>query len=225
LDYILTVISQKSNVSTPAREGEGEMILYREKKIENAIAYFASEYYKRKGYNPTQTWVYKFLAILDFRILRKMGTPCFGLEYAAMQWGPVPMQLYNEVQARQTFVKGKVSFRFQPDPDKVYVSHTAEPDLDFFSNLELDEMDAILEEFTCANLDSVIEKAHEEILSWQIAWKKAKDEGKKIMPMDYADEFDSIAEKPESELSPEEERFLCYKGMLTKEREAVVLSL
>ena len=196
------------------------MILYQREKIENAIAYFASEYHKRKGYNPTQTWAYKFLALLDFRILKKTGTPCLGLDYSAMEMGPVPIQLYEEIKKKQTFVKGKVSFRFQPDPDKVYVASTAESDLDFFSDLELDEMDAILEEFTRINLDSVIEKAHEEILSWQVAWKKANDEGKKIMPMDYADEFYSIAEKPESELSPEEERFLCYRGMLTKEMEA-----
>jgi hypothetical protein len=205
-----------------ARRGGRFLILYQEKKIENAIAYFASEYHKGKGYYPTQTWVYKFLAILDSRILRKTGTPCFGLEYSAMEKGPVPMKLYTEVKDKQTFVKGKVRFKFQPDPDKVYVSPAGEPDLDFFSDLELDEMDVIFGEVMCpsVSLDSVIEKAHEEIKSWQIAWQKAKSMGRKIMPMDYSDEFDSITEKPESELSPEEERFLCYKGMLAKEREA-----
>ena len=197
------------------------MVLFREEKTENAIAYFASEYYRRKGKKLTQTWVYKFLALLDFRILKKTGTPCLGLEYCAMQNGPVPIQLYEEVKARQTFVKGKVSF--EADPDKMYVAPTEEPDLDFFSDLELDEMDAILGEFMHVDLNSVIEKAHDEIRSWQVAWRKARDEGKKIMPMNFVDEFDSITEKPESELSPEEERFLCYKGMLAKEREALAL--
>jgi len=200
------------------------MILYREKKIENAIAYFASEYYKRKGYASTQMWIYKLLALLDFRILKKTGTPCLGLDYSAMEMGPVPIQLYEEIKNKQAFVKGKICFH--SDAGKVYVTNTEEPDLDFFSDTELSEMDTLLEEIVRPGMkiEDVIKKTHEEIRSWEIAWKKAKDEHKNIMPMDYADEFDSIAEKPESELSPEEERFLCYKGMLTKEREAVALS-
>lgn len=196
------------------------MILYREKKTENAIAYFASEYYKRKGYASTQMWIYKFLALLDSRILRKTGTPCLGLDYSAMEMGPVPMQLYEEIKEKQAFVKGKVCF--QSYADRVYVTNTEEPDLDFFSDIELSEMDALLEEVVqpAINIGDVIEKAHEEIRSWKVAWRKAKGEGKNIMLMDYADEFDAITEKSENELSPEEERFLCYKGMLAKEQEA-----
>jgi len=205
------------------------MILYREKKIENAIAYFASEYYKRKGYASTQMWIYKLLALLDFRILKKTGTPCLGLDYSAMEMGPVPIQLYEEIKKKQAFVKGKVSFQSSASATTgkvhVYVTNTEEPDLDFFSDIELSEMEVLLEETTQPdmNIDDVIEKAHEEIRSWEIAWNKAKNEHKHIMPMDYADEFDSIAEKSESELSPEEERFLCYQGMLVKEREATAL--
>ena len=200
------------------------MIIYREQKIENAIAYFASEYYRRKGYASTQMWVYKFLALLDFRILKKTGTPCLGLDYSAMERGPVPIQLYEEVNEKQAFVKGKVCF--QSDVGRVYITNTEEPDLDFFSDAELSEMDALLEEIAQPGMkiDDVIKKTHKEIRSWRIAWNRAQDEHKNIMPMDYADEFHSIAEKPEEELSPEEERFLCYKGMLAKEREAAANS-
>jgi hypothetical protein len=201
------------------------MILYQKQKIENAVAYFASEYYRRKGYPLTQTWIYKFLALLDFRILKKTGTPCLGLEYRAMEKGPVPILLYRDVQkkTKKNQAYAGERFVFRPEPGgKISVLSTQEADLDFFSDLEFDEMNTILEEGTkdSSNLDSLIDKAHEEIRAWDVAWKKAVAAHQKAMPMDYADEFEQITDKSEAELTPEEDRFLCRRGMLIKEKEA-----
>ncbi|GHV31025.1 hypothetical protein FACS1894167_12740 [Synergistales bacterium] len=199
------------------------MILYQKQKMENAIAYFASEYRRRKGRSLTQTWIYKFLALLDFRVLKKTGTPCLGIEYHAMKMGPVPIIIYGKAKKKtdkQQIYKGE-KFKFSPDDGQVSVINTQEPDLDFFSDLELDEMDAILDEGTTddANLNRIIEKAHEEIRAWGIAWEKALKENKRAMPMDYTEEFEGITEKPAEELTPEEDRYLCYRGMLIKEKE------
>ena len=196
------------------------MIPYREQKIENAIAYFASEFHGCKGYYPSQTWIYKFLALLDFRSLKKNGIPCLGLEYDAMQYGPVPCRLYDGRPGLETD-----NFRFVTTKDGGWrVEAKEDPDLDFFSDDELDVMDEILVAYTQtdSDLDTLINDAHKEIVAWKKAWDLAVKEGRGRMPMEYADEFRDLSKKKE-DLTPEEERFLYYKAITAIEEETLFL--
>lgn len=206
------------------------MILYQKQKIENAIAYFASEYKRRKGSEPTQMWLYKFLALFDFRMLKEKGTPSLGLVYHAMKMGPVPIKIYSAIQKagrknESRVERDKSFFLLVPSEDnslKAFVHANGDPDLDYFTNRELDAMDAILDEcIEELNLNGLIDLTHNEIRSWNIAWEKAKALGQGAREMDYADEFDNLYEKPEEDLTPEEEQFLCYRGMLKKETEPI----
>ena len=191
-------------------EGGGEMIPFREQKIKNAIAYFASEVYARRCYYPRQTWIYKFLALLDYRMLRKTGIPCLGLEYYAMQYGPVPVRLYD-----QRFDLKTDKFQFiRTDDGGSRVEPCGTPDLDFFSDDELDVMDAILSVYAGTDLETLINDAHKEIRAWNKAWEIAQKVGRGRMPMEYADEFIDLAGE---DLTPEEEHFLCYLDMLAIE--------
>ncbi|GAB6280223.1 MAG: hypothetical protein STSR0007_02820 [Thermovirga sp.] len=197
------------------------MIPYREQKIENAITYFASEFHDRKGYYPRQTWIYKFLALLDFRTLKKTGIPCLGLEYDAMKYGPVPSRLYDERPGLEAD-----KFRFVTTNDRgCRVEAKEDPDLDFFSDDELDVMDEILTAYTQedSDLDTLVNDAHKEIRAWKKAWDLAVKDGRGRMPMEYADEFGNLSKKKEKDLTPEEERFLYYKDVTAIEKEMLFL--
>lgn len=193
------------------------MIPYREKKVENAIAYFAYEFNQRKGFFPRQTWIYKFLALLDFRILKRTGIPCLGLEYDAMKYGPVPSRLYDE---RCGLEKGKYLFVATKDSGW-RVENSADPDLDYFSDEELDVMDEILAAYTRnhVDLENLVKDSHREIRAWGKAWLLALETGRGRMPMEYCDEFDDLLNKSANDLTPEEERFLRYRSMQIAEEE------
>jgi hypothetical protein len=200
------------------RKGRGiSVIAFQKEKIGNAMAYFAKAYYERVGYYPRQTWIYKFLALLDFRFLKKAGVPSLGLEYDAMEKGAVPAYLYDN----RFSIKSRY-FEFIPTQTGSFeVRNLVEPNLDYFSDDELDIMDDILDTYATSDLETVIDDAHKEIRAWQIAWEKAQQIGRKRVSMEFSDEFDEdIFKKDEMELSPQEARFLCYLDMQNLEEHA-----
>src|SRR6056297_154822 len=190
---------------------EDTMIPYREQKIKNAIAYFASEFHNRRNYYPRQTWIYKFIALLDFRVLKKTGMPCLGLEYNAMQFGPVPRRLYD---ARDGLETDKFCFVATADGGS-RVESKGVPEIDYFSDDELDVMDEILDVYAQGGVDleTLIRDAHKEIKAWNKAWSLAQQVDKGKMPMDYADEFEGLKNKSPEDLTLEEERFLHHQDM------------
>lgn len=193
-----------------------EMILNKKQKIENAIAFFASEYKKARGYWPAQMWIYKLLALLDFRILLATGRPCLGLEYLAMVNGPVPQDLYFH---RQSGAESNV-FRFEPAASKGRFNIIAlkGPNLDYFSDRAVEEMEKLSEEFIRSgkNLNDVVEATHN-LAAWDKAWSAAQRCNRRRMLMEYADEFQvNPADKAPDALTWQEEAFLVYE----KRREA-----
>ena len=193
------------------------MIAFQNQKIGNAVAYFAKSYCDRVGYYPRQTWMYKFLALLDFRVLRQTGTPALGLEYDALEKGPVPIELYDN-----RFGLKNDYFEFVPTgTGTIEVRNVSQPNLDYFSDDELDVMDNILDRYATSDLESLIEDAHSEIRAWRSAWEQAGKLGKKRVSIDFKDEFDpAIFDREESELTPQETRFLCYLDICRLEERA-----
>jgi hypothetical protein len=115
----------------------------REEKIRNAICFFASEHEKLTHKPLAHTFLYKYLAFLDFASLEKVGRPALGLLSCTMGRGPVPVGIYG---------KGD-----KPRDDRfVYVSRgegryivkaAGEPDLSCFSAFELNEMKKLVETY------------------------------------------------------------------------------
>jgi hypothetical protein len=135
-----------------------------------------------------------------------------------MEMGPVPMEFYSAIWNGITPKSDK--FRFVRVSDsKVMVENTSEPSLDYFSDMEIDEMESILERFAVGNgdIEALISETHKKIRAWGVAWKAAQQIGSRRMPMKYADEFDGINAKSADELNPEEERFLCYMDIASRE--------
>ncbi|GHT00386.1 hypothetical protein AGMMS50276_26040 [Synergistales bacterium] len=195
------------------------MIPYQKQKIENAIAYLASEHKAKRGYYPYQMWIYKALALLDFDILRKKGTPCLGLDYEAMEMGPVPTEFYFAVKNGNPPEGEKYRFVLLPNA-KAQVENTSEPELDYFSDSEVEAMDDILDKFAVGegDINALINQTHKSILAWKTAWELAKKYNRGRMEMNYADEFDGLLGKDEKDLAPQEERFICYMDMTRREK-------
>lgn len=168
-------------------------------KLLNAIGYFAREHYRRTGKFLTQIQLFKYLAFLDFWAVKERGKPVIGLRYLAMQWGPVPEDLYREFREienskiYETFKVLKVKDEFG-EVKRVEIAplEEKEPDLKLFSEYERKLMDRILEIFADRNVrgNHFSEASHEAIRAWEIAWNKAQRSGKKAYPMSFKDEIE-----------------------------------
>ncbi len=195
------------------------MILNQQRKIENAVIFFACKYKEHFGFWPKQMWIYKLLALLDYNILKATGRPCLGLEYVALQNGPVPTMLYDNRRGELPY-KG---FTLEEVWYNTFeLRATQEPNLKYFSEAAIYEMENLVSKFILSvdvnkassntALDELIEATHQ-LKAWQIAMELAEEKGRKRIPMDYADEFPKdIYTKPINDLTWQEEVFLDYES-------------
>jgi len=179
-------------------------IPFQKEKIENAISYFAAEHKKRTHQALSQTALYKYLAFFDFGILKKTGSPALGLKYLAMDNGPVPIDIYKK---RDNYKTELFEFR-KVDNNKYIIISMRKADLDFFSELEIEELQRLIEIYANCFVDVSImsDASHQEIRAWAIAYKKRKNS-----PIDYKDTFEDIDNKDSGRLSCAEEKYLLSK--------------
>ena len=183
------------------------MIAYRAEKIKNAICYFAAEHTKRtKKYLP-QTFLYKYLAFLDFESLSDTGHPVLGLKYKAMGRGPVPIEIYDKRKGLKT-----ECFEFKElEDEKIIIIPTGRPNLEYFSSYEIQKMRRLIEIFAdvFVKASDISEASHESIRAWRETWRK-----KKNGIIDYDAQFPGdIKNKDEKKLTPSEEHYLIYKSL------------
>jgi len=183
------------------------MIPYQKEKIENAICFFASEHLKKTRHPLYQTFLYKYLAFLDFESLRETGRPCLGLSYKAMQYGPVPMQIYG----KRSELKSPC-YEFREDQEhKVTIHPKGKPNLDYFSQREINQMNRLVEIYAKSYVPAkmISDASHESILAWKKTWKKCPNG-----MIDYNAEFDNnLSHKKEEDLTYPEESYLIYRAM------------
>jgi len=138
------------------------MIPYRDEKLKNAAIYFAREHQKRAKKPLYQTYLYKYLAFLDFCSIRETGRPALDLTYRAMKEGPVPLEAYDG--------KEKVTgCKFIKDEYGEQVITTLKPDLDYFSDYEIELMNRLLDFYAKRWVTSktMSDATHEDILAWK----------------------------------------------------------
>lgn len=183
------------------------MIPYRDKKIENAICFFASEHRKKAKKPLYQTYLYKYLAFFDFESLKETGRPALCLTYRAMERGPVPLEIYEKRDAYNTDL-----FAFSKDKDENrLISCKKDPDLSWFSPREIKLMKRLVEIYASRYVDSRLmsDSSHEEIAAWRKTWKQ-----KQNAIIDYSLTFDEgFRTRPESELSYPESSYLTFKAI------------
>ena len=185
------------------------MFAYKKERLENAVCFFAKEHKKRKRKDPTQTYIYKYLALFDFGMLIKTGRPALDLDYIAMKKGPVPNEIYDKRRNYETEL-----FKFVPQEknSNVIIVKTKgkSPNLEYFSEAEIAEMKRIVEIYINTSVDTNILSgaAHEVIAPWEKAWHRKKNSTVRMI-----DAFPDICNKKDEELSPQEENFLIYYGL------------
>ena len=192
-------------------------IPYQKERIKNAISFLAKEYKSKTSNYLPSIYLYKFVALIEFNSIKKYGQPVFGFTYKAMKNGPVPLELYENKDNLKTdcyefnftgkaIIDGK-------EVDTYKIISTKEPDLDYFSDLEIDELYNIIEIFADKSIKSkhLIESSHTEIYAWRKKYEIQKLHNSII---EYIDEFPgNIKTKPFEKLSLEEENILLYQSM------------
>ena len=183
------------------------MIAYQNEKIENAIGFFATQHKKATRKPLSQTFLYKYLAFLDFKSLEETGRPVLGLKYKAMERGPVPIEIYSK---RTNYKTSLFEFRRIRETQFVVIPQK-NPNLDYFSKYEIDLMRRLIEIYadTFVKTGDISEASHQEIKAWKKAWNRQPNS-----LIDYDWSFDNdINSKPEDRLSFAEENYLIYKGL------------
>jgi len=183
------------------------MIAYQKEKIENAICFFASKHSERTKKPLAQTFLYKYLAFLDFKSLEETGHPALGLKYLAMAKGPVPIEIYSKRKDLKT-----ECFEFREVEGSTFIIIAkGRPNLEFFSPYEIKKMQNLVEIYadTFVKASNISEASHQDIKAWRKAYKK-----KENSIIEYELQFeDDIQHKDPKELKPAEENFLIYKSI------------
>ncbi len=183
------------------------MIAYQKEKVENAICFFALKHRESTGKPLAQTFLYKYLAFLDFKSLEETGHPALGLKYLAMGKGPVPIEIYSN---RKTLKSECFDFR-ELEENKFIIIAKGRPNLEYFSPYEVKKMSELIEIYadTFVKTSDISEASHQDIKAWRIAYKK-----KENSIIEYEMQFDEdIKLKDPKELKPAEESFLIYKSI------------
>jgi uncharacterized phage-associated protein len=154
----------------------------REKLIQSVI--FFSKNVRKLG----KTKLFKILYFLDFMHFKDTGRSVTGLNYSAWKMGPVPVSLYEEIDAPAEDWKGKVEFKEIPIRDeKKMLSVNAQSDFDpsHFSKREMKLLQSLATEFCDHTAEEMIEKTHLENSPWHKVWEVEKSP-QKMIPYDYA---------------------------------------
>jgi uncharacterized phage-associated protein len=133
-------------------------------KLVNAIIYFANNT-KYCG----KTKLFKLLYFLDFEHFSITGRSVTGLEYFAWPMGPVPIEIFNEVDSPERVLKDAV----QVSKKKTFngkVMNDIVPlrkfSVEHFSKRELKLLDALSREYADSYADDMVEATHLENLPW-----------------------------------------------------------
>jgi len=183
-----------------------------EAKLINAVSFLASEHRKRTKTNLCKTALFKYLAFFETRMFKETGRPPIGLTYTAMDYGPVPDELFRH---GEKYWKTKQYFFKKRDPEGRYVEiiSTGNPDMSVFSKWESDELKDIIEIFANRLVAATMmsDASHQDIKSWKKAWNRGKDNRTRML---LSEEFDNLETK--TELEPAEESFLVMQAITGK---------
>jgi uncharacterized phage-associated protein len=138
--------------------------------------------------SPLKTAINKLLFYADFYHFRQFGMGISGLQYRAIQWGPVPSQFdYLFKMAEENDV---INLRYEVwdgDKEMVIIAPSASVTFrnDLFTVEEISSLQMVLEKLARLKTRQLVDISHQEA-----AWKE-NIEGKKVINYQYA--FDLLA--------------------------------
>ena len=139
-------------------------------------------------------FLYKLLAFLDHISLKETGIPSLRLKYNALERGPVPLEIYNEINSNKNYSCFIIEEIKTENFQGKFIVPTKDADLDYFNQYELNLMRKLIQiyakEYVTSN--DISEKSHESINSWIKAYSREKNS-----LMSYDDEFESLNSIPD----------------------------
>lgn len=156
------------------KEIRGDMLVNHEReKLINTIIFFAN-HTRFLG----KTKLCKLLYFLDFEHYKETGRSVTGMEYFAWKMGPVPVDLYEEVDMPEPDMANKVEFAQKQTRRGTMLAVTPLSDFDnsYFSKRELRIMHSLADEYRDTLSEDMIEATHLENQPWH---KIYVEEGKR----------------------------------------------
>lgn len=179
---------------------------YEKERLENALAYIAIIHKKLTNKPAYQTYIYKYLALIDFTEVKETGRTMFDLDYIALTNGPVPRVLYDnrEENLRNQPFRDTVVLKKTSEQQIIY-EPVAEPNLEFFSDHELDLIESTLEKYASRDItcDKICKITHRQIPAWRKAWNRRNTSQR--VPINPLDSFPDVLEKDINARTPIEE--------------------
>lgn len=163
-------------------------------KLINAIIYFCNN-----TTSCNKIKLLKLLYFLDFEHFAQTGRSVTGLEYEAWEKGPVPVDLYREMDLPKPDLAEKVSFRVQPlkgDKSMLVIEPIAHFDASCFTKRELSLLKEVADRYAMSRADEMIWLAHQQIEPWHRVYEVENRKNQRI-PYEYAltDGDDIVAEE------------------------------
>jgi uncharacterized phage-associated protein len=146
------------------------IITHEREKLIQAINYFA-QHTKKLG----KTKLFKLLFFLDFQHFQATGRSVTGLDYNAWPKGPVPVALFNEIEAPAEDMAAVLEFEEIPvknDGTMLSVKPRAKFSDAHFSKREMKLLEALAKEYRNATADEMIEATHLENSPWDKIWNE-----------------------------------------------------
>lgn len=141
------------------------LIQHEREKLLQAINYFV-----RNTRQCGKTKLFKLLYFLDFEHFKITGRSVTGLQYAAWRMGPVPVDLFEELEAPQPDMAEAMQFVERPvrggERTMLIISPRIQFDDRHFTRRELGLMKQLVDEYRDASADDMIEATHLENMPW-----------------------------------------------------------
>lgn len=156
------------------------LIIHNREKLIQAILYFASN----TNYCG-KVKLFKLLYFLDFQHFTDTGRSVTGLSYSAWKMGPVPTELFDEIESPEPDLAASVSISSVPvksGKPMLKIDPLVEFDKSLFTRRELKLMESLVSEYADTLSDDMVEATHVENQPWDRVFNK---EGKKQAPIPY----------------------------------------
>jgi len=136
----------------------------REKLIQSII------FFVQNTKNCGKVKLFKLLYFLDFEHFRDTGRSVTGLTYSAWPMGPVPVDLFAEIETPQPDLAEALHFKETPIRGGRQTMLTVTPQIQFsdrhFTKRELAHMKRLADRYKASLSDDMVEATHLENLPW-----------------------------------------------------------
>ncbi len=182
------------------------LIDHRRDKLINAIIFFA-----KKTKRCHKTKLFKLLYFLDFMHFKETGSSVTGLDYFAWPKGPVPKDLYEEMQQPREDLRQSLTIRNlqvgDSGQDKTMITPKAKFNQKLFTAREIKLMEYLAEVYKDATADITVKVAHLKNDPWDTVYR-IENRRQHIIPYEYALDSDSTVTIEEIKEKEEDEEIL-----------------